>query len=56
MKDLLAVSQDIQDLKNQSESLTEEKATFVEEAKKEGRYFIECENCGTLMEVNTSGV
>lgn len=56
MKDLLAVSQDIQELKNQSESLTEEKATFVEEAKKEGRYFIECENCGTLMEVNTSGI
>lgn len=41
-------------LEKEEEKLIAEKAEFVESAKQQGKIFVECENCGTLMEVNTN--
>lgn len=54
LKQCAAINKELNSLIKEEEKLTSEKALFVEEARKEGKIFVECENCGTLMEVNTN--
>jgi len=56
LKELLGTSEKLLAIENEEKSLLTEKEHFVEEAKKEGKFFVECENCGTLLEVSAVGV
>lgn len=54
LKQCVEVMKMLQALEEEGSTLAEEKKSFVESAKAEGKIFVECENCGTLMEVNTN--
>lgn len=54
-KALIEANKKLQSIEEESKSLVAEKERFVQEAEKDGKIFVECENCGTLMEVNTLG-
>lgn len=51
LQELLKCNKLIENLEAKEKNLQEEKDSLVEEASKQGIRFVECKNCGTLMEV-----
>lgn len=56
LKELISIENKLSELDTEKDNLMHEKEEFIKEAEAQGRYFVECENCGTLMEVDTNGV
>lgn len=56
LKSLYDVVKNVKELELSEDALIKEKEQFVSQAKKDGTIYVECKNCGTLMEVNTSGI
>lgn len=50
------IIKELADMQKEQEELESKKKTIMENAKKDGVILVECENCGTLMEVNTGGL
>ena len=55
LNELITVEKEFKELSETEKKLNEEREGFLKEAKEQGKKFVVCENCGTLMEVNVNG-